>query len=270
MSVTDGQVTPRKNFDALAKQMDAVKAAGSNQSLPMNLYTPTNTARDCPAVAAGKWAAASVLPPTPNKAVCDCMVQSLECTMSSTVTAQSMGSLFGTVCGLDPKACDGIASNATTGAYGAFSMCSSDQQLSHVLNQYYVNQKKTATACDFKGQAKVLASAPTPAATCASVLAAAPSSSGVVPPSSGSGTGSTTGSGGSTSGSGSGSTGGTTDSGTTGGGKASASGAANSTSSGAAAASGAAGASGSGPALRLDMVSYLVGLVTLGAALVLL
>ncbi|KAH8889255.1 glycolipid anchored surface protein [Thozetella sp. PMI_491] len=171
VSVSGGQVSPRKEFTVLAKQLATVTASAStNQTQRMNTYTPTNVARDCPKVVAGNWEAASALPPTPNATVCDCMVQSLQCVMSTSVKAESMGSIFGTVCGLDAKACDGIASNATTGTYGAFSMCSGAQQLNHVLNQYYVNQGKSKSACDFGGQAQLLSSAQSLNSTCTAVL----------------------------------------------------------------------------------------------------
>ncbi|KAI1842157.1 hypothetical protein JX265_005734 [Neoarthrinium moseri] len=270
VSVSNGQVTPRKDFAVLAKQLEASKNAGSNQSLPMSLYTPTNTPRDCPKVAAGSWEASSVLPPTPNTTVCDCMAQSLQCVVSSSVDAKSMGALFGTVCGLDSKACDGIASDASSGTYGAFSMCNSTQQLSHVLNQYYLNQGKSASACGFDGQAELLSSTTAADPRCGAVLAEAPSSTGTPIPGTGNGSGSGNSSGGGSSGGSSsgGSTSGSGNGSSSGGSGTSGNSVTNSGSSGSSASSSASGAFGSsGVAVRSDAAGCMMAMVMLGAGL---
>jgi 1,3-beta-glucanosyltransferase GAS1 len=69
------------------------------------------------------------------------------------------------------KACDGITPNATTGVYGAYSMCSASQKLSFAFNQYYSNQNQASTACDFNGNAKVQSG--TQSSTCKSMLSQA-------------------------------------------------------------------------------------------------
>lgn len=124
----------------------------------MASYTASNTPRACPAVTTGLWEAAEALPPTPNNATCENMVASATCVPADTVATDvdKIGTLFGTVCGMDSTACSGITGNASTGIYGDFIMCDPVQQLAYVLNQYYVNQKKTKTACDFGGQAKLV------------------------------------------------------------------------------------------------------------------
>lgn len=149
-------VTPLKDFQPLADAIAAVNANSSSASLlNMNTYTPTNEPRACPAVDDTLWLASDLLPPTPNATVCETMVASSAC-VPADLDADSMAALFGTVCGLDAKACAGITADASTGTYGDFVMCNSTQQLTAALNQYYLNNGKTATACDFNGQAKVV------------------------------------------------------------------------------------------------------------------
>jgi hypothetical protein len=82
------------------------------------------------------------------------MVSSLSCVANTGLSGNETASLFSTVCGLDNAACDGIAANATTGIYGAYSMCDAYSQLSFAFDQYYSNQGKASTACDFNGNAK--------------------------------------------------------------------------------------------------------------------
>lgn len=50
-------------------------------------------------------------------------------------------------------------------------MCSANQMLSFVMNQYYIDQGKVATACDFNGNATI--QSPSPASSCSPLLSAA-------------------------------------------------------------------------------------------------
>lgn len=100
------------------------------------------------------------------------MVQSLSCVGNSGLTGDEIGEVFGFVCGADSKACAGVQRNPQTGVYGAYSMCEGAQQVSFVVDQYFKNQKKAATACDFDGKFKVV----TPASSsnnCAALVSAA-------------------------------------------------------------------------------------------------
>lgn len=169
-------MTPLKDFSTLATAIAAVDANASDTGINMNSYTPSNTARACPAVQANVWLAAEALPPTPNATLCENMVKASACVPSTALSADAdkMSSLFGTVCGLDATACKGITANATTGTYGEFVMCNTTQQLTNALNTYYTNQKKASTACDFSGQAKVV----TPSLSASQVGGPSSSSSG--------------------------------------------------------------------------------------------
>lgn len=124
----------------------------------MAAYTASNEPRACPAVQEDMWLASDVLPPTPNATLCELMVASSSCVPSDAVASdpEKLGAMFGTLCGLDATACDGIASDATKGTYGQFSMCNATQKLAHALDTYYSSQNKAKTSCDFSGQAKVV------------------------------------------------------------------------------------------------------------------
>lgn len=156
VELSGSTVSKKTNFAALASAIASVDGNASTTPVTMSSYTPSNTARACPAVAANSWLASDVLPPTPNTTICENMVQASSCVPAAGLSANATASLFGTVCGLDVTACKGISSNATTGEYGAYVMCNSTQQLTNALNTYYSNQKKASTACDFDGQATVV------------------------------------------------------------------------------------------------------------------
>lgn len=118
----------------------------------MASYTPTNSPANCPAVGTA-WQAATALPPTPDSDLCSCMYESLSCVPSSSLNDTAYGDIFGYICGEDASLCAGIETNATTGVYGAYSMCSSKQMLGYILDQYYQSQDSSSDSCDFDGSA---------------------------------------------------------------------------------------------------------------------
>ncbi|KAF7912368.1 uncharacterized protein EAF01_001389 [Botrytis porri] len=167
VSVSGSSVSKLADFTALSKQLASATPSFTNSAS----YTPTNTvAQACPATGTA-WAASSNLPPIANAELCECMVKSLSCVANSGISGNSSADLFDYVCGLDSAACDGISKNATTGSYGAYSMCTSAQQLSFVFDQYYQNQGKAATACDFNGSAKTQTGSKS--STCSSLISQA-------------------------------------------------------------------------------------------------
>ncbi len=151
VSVAHGKASKLPDFTALKSQL--AKATPSFTSSAA--YQVTNTvAQACPPTGAD-WGASSNLPPIANAELCECMVSSLSCVADSTLSGNDTATLFSTVCGLDKSACAGITANATTGTYGAYSMCNGIQKLSFAMDQYYQHQKKASTACNFGGGAKV-------------------------------------------------------------------------------------------------------------------
>jgi 1,3-beta-glucanosyltransferase GAS1 len=150
VTVSGDTVSKLPDFTALSKQL----AKATPSSTASSAYKVTNTAAQaCPATGTA-WAASSNLPPIANSDLCSCMVSSLSCVANKGLSGNETASLFSTVCGLDNSACNGIASNGTTGVYGAYSMCDAYSQLSFAMDQYYSTQGKASTACDFNGNAK--------------------------------------------------------------------------------------------------------------------
>lgn len=98
------------------------------------------------------------------------MEDSLSCALKDTVSGDQIEKLFETVCGYD--VCEGVTTNATTGKYGAYSVCSPKQQLSYAMNLYYEQQSakgKAQSACDFNGAASTRTSS-SPSGTCSALL----------------------------------------------------------------------------------------------------
>lgn len=179
VSIDGDTVNTLIDFPYLSSQMAKANPTGTN----MADYTPTVTENAvCPTVNA-TWKAGTVLPPTPDKELCSCMADSVTCRPKSGLSGKDIGNLLGIVCGLSEKSCAGITGDASTGIFGAFSMCEAEDQLAWALNAYYAEQKKAgngASACDFKGSATSI-SAPKPSGICAAMLSAAgPSGTGTV------------------------------------------------------------------------------------------
>jgi hypothetical protein len=99
------------------------------------------------------------------------MAKSRACVPKSGLSVTKFGDIFGFICKNSPESCVGINTNATTGVFGAYSMCNDQEKLAYVLDAYYTNQKKAKDACDFDGSA-VLQSANTDS-SCSDSLAKA-------------------------------------------------------------------------------------------------
>lgn len=170
VTIDNNKATKLPDFTYLSSEIAKATPTGVNKAE----YTPTNTAlQACPTIGDDWKAAASPLPPTPNKELCSCMMDSLTCVVKDDISQKELGKLFGVVCGYG--VCDGITANGTTGKYGAYSMCAAKEQLSFAMNKYYEEQVAKgngAQACDFGGAATTK-SAVTPTGTCKDLMSQA-------------------------------------------------------------------------------------------------
>ncbi|PLB50231.1 1,3-beta-glucanosyltransferase gel3 [Aspergillus steynii IBT 23096] len=167
VSVDGDKVKTRQDYSYLSKQLASATPTGTKK----NDYSPTNTAlQSCPSVGDNWLAKPSPLPPSPNQNLCSCMEESLTCKLKDDVSGKQLDKLFGTVCGY--KVCDGVQGNATTGKFGAYSVCTPEQQLSYAMDLYYQQQSKKGNgenACDFDGSATTQSSS-SPSGTCSALI----------------------------------------------------------------------------------------------------
>ena len=167
VSVNGNKVQKQADFTSLSSQIQKVHPTGVNSAS----FSASTSAPACPTIDAG-WHAASNLPPSPNAALCNCMTNTLSCVASDSLNNKDMGDIFNYICGagsVHGSYCAGIHANATTGEYGAYSMCDARAQLSFVMNQYWKGNGKQASACDFKGKATKTKSS-SPSGTCKGLL----------------------------------------------------------------------------------------------------
>ncbi|EFY92020.1 hypothetical protein J3458_019001 [Metarhizium acridum] len=149
VKVSGDKVTKLKDFDALKNK---VKAA-TPKTVDESDYKPGGKMNECPKLT-DNWQANKALPPTPDKSLCSCMAKSRACVPKPGLSGDKFGDMFGYICNTSPGSCAGINANATTGVYGAYSMCSDEEKLAYVLDAYYNSQKKAKDACDFDGSAQ--------------------------------------------------------------------------------------------------------------------
>lgn len=153
VSVSGNSVSPMPDYSYLSSEIQSATPSGVNS----NAYTPSTTAGGaCPTVG-GNWQAASVLPPAPNADLCSCMYDTLECVPVDNISSKLYQKTFSYLGG--EGVIDGVTGNATTGQYGAYSMCNSDQRLAFAMNRYYLTKgQKSAKACNFNGAATLKSS----------------------------------------------------------------------------------------------------------------
>ncbi len=185
VSIDKGKVKTLTDYGYLSSEIAKVTPKGVKSAD----YTPTATGEfQCPPTDGPNWKAALELPPTPNEDLCDCVHKGLKCVLADDVDEDDYSELFGIVCGKGD--CSSITANGTTGVYGAFSGCQPKEQLSVVLNQYYLDNDSSDSACNFDGMATLQSSSNS---TCESLISnaiksATQSSSGSKSSSKGSGT----------------------------------------------------------------------------------
>ncbi|KAM9899262.1 hypothetical protein OXX79_005829 [Metschnikowia pulcherrima] len=161
---SSGDVSTLSDFVNLKSQLAKISPSYAT----LNSASASATVTTCPTVGSD-WAAATVLPPTPDSEVCDCMVDSLSCVADPSLDSSDYADLFSYVCGVID--CSGVTGNGTTGEYGTYSPCDAKAQLDFVLNMYYSENGESSSACDFSGSASLKSA--TTASSCKAVLSSA-------------------------------------------------------------------------------------------------
>lgn len=171
-SLNGDQVSLLPDFTAFSSQIAKATPSGVN----MNSYNPSNTvAQACPPTGSA-WRASETLPPSPNDAICGCMVANLTCAPKQTINTDMTTDLFNYICGQDGNPCAGITPNGTSGVYGAYSMCDPQSRLAYAMNSYYLQKGGNAQACDFNGNATT--TSPSVQSTCTNLLGEAGGAAG--------------------------------------------------------------------------------------------
>jgi hypothetical protein len=146
----DGSVVElQPAFDNLAEHHHDADPQGVN----MDDYTPDAEAAECPSISE-VWKVDPELPPTPDSSLCDCAVAASSCVRKNNLDPEEFADMFDIICGDFPEICAGINGNATTGVYGAYSMCNAGEKLDYVLGQYLEATDNNSDSCDFGGNAQ--------------------------------------------------------------------------------------------------------------------
>lgn len=164
VSVDGSNVKTMDDFQYYSSQMNNIKPTYAKSA---DVGAAATATLACPAMD-GHWNAATSLPPTPDKAVCNCITDSLKCVVSDSVKSKDYGELFGQVCGLID--CSAVSANGTSGKYGSISFCNDKDKLSYVLNAYYLKQNSRSDACDFNGAASLVSSTSSSDGSCKAIV----------------------------------------------------------------------------------------------------
>ncbi|AGO13531.1 AaceriAGL351Wp [[Ashbya] aceris (nom. inval.)] len=159
---SSGRVSTNDDYNNLKTALATISPSSANK----DSYTAPSGSVACPTTGSN-WQAATSLPPSPQKDVCDCIKGALRCVVSPDVDEKDYSELFGYLCSEADVDCADISANGTIGSYGAFSFCDDETKLSYLLNKYYLEKgRSSSSACDFSGSA-TLVSATGTASTCA-------------------------------------------------------------------------------------------------------
>lgn len=151
VELTNDGIKPLSDFEYLKNEL--LKISPSLTPMDEALSTHKPAAIPCP-VQDDIWNASSVLPPTPDVKSCDCIHKSLSCIAKNGLNSQQNGELFDYLC--SSMDCSELSFNGETGVYGDYSYCDTDVKLSLLMNKYYLDHGKLATACSFGGTSNIV------------------------------------------------------------------------------------------------------------------
>lgn len=156
VSVSGNTVNTRSDWQALKREF-------ANTSAPTSAPSGSSSS---PAYAAcrgntNNFPASTVLPPTPNAQLCNCVESNaFSCALNpATFNSPSIiGTLTGQACTYLSEqggSCAAILADGESGTYGDYSFCTSAQRLEWAMSQYNVVTNFNADSCSFSGNASV-------------------------------------------------------------------------------------------------------------------
>jgi hypothetical protein len=152
---SDGDATKMDCFEHLADEHAAANPTRMQESSYSSDFT---TPEQCPALS-DTWQAHHVLPPTPNRDLCECAVAAAACRPVEDIDDSDVQDIFDFICDAEPDACVGIKHEPSAGVYGAFSMCDQEHKLAVVMNAYYEIMGRSSDSCDHGGNGELVSSA---------------------------------------------------------------------------------------------------------------
>ncbi|PVU91738.1 hypothetical protein BB561_004247 [Smittium simulii] len=150
VSYGSSDVKKLKYYDNFKSAVASVKPKGVKESD----YKSSNGISDCPKVT-DSWRCSEKLPPSPSEKACECLKNSLKCSLSSSFDIESESDskaatkFADLVCGLTD--CSEIGTNATKGEYGKFSFCNPKEKFSWIANKNFMNKKGASDSCKIDG-----------------------------------------------------------------------------------------------------------------------
>lgn len=131
-----GDRQPLADYEALKSRLEAIDIDRGSVSISS---TGGGRSNACPEVSED-WQSSSHLPATPSETLCQCVIESAQCSPKMD-QVEDAGEMIDLVCGYLIKAggrCAEIeAGDASLGEYGRFSACENKAKLAYAMSEYY-------------------------------------------------------------------------------------------------------------------------------------
>ncbi|OMJ24592.1 1,3-beta-glucanosyltransferase gel4 [Smittium culicis] len=149
VKIDNGNAKKLDDFMYLKKQY-AVKPS---TDVTLSNYVPTGKIADCPPVAPDWKVSPRSLPPTPVSSFCNCVNDSLKCSVNRPKGSipkeqgKSLGKVFDYICGTMP--CNETLTNTETGSYGSISFCDPVVKAGFLINKKFIMDNENPASCSF-------------------------------------------------------------------------------------------------------------------------
>ncbi|KAJ2233338.1 1 3-beta-glucanosyltransferase gel4 [Coemansia sp. RSA 1722] len=146
VSYGSSKVEKTEDYDNLKK----VYTKDVPKGVKMSEYKPSGKDSVCPQVSSVWKVKGDILPPTPSSARCQCMIDSLGCTVKkpelNADEGKALGEVIGNICGQTD--CKDISYDTSKGVYGNYAACESLQRSAWALNKNFINSRYTQCEVD--------------------------------------------------------------------------------------------------------------------------